>query len=303
MIGPFRHWLRLGAGALGVWAAHPARAFLGFGDTSFVTVVANPAEAANWAAELERLNAQLAAATGSLQTLGQLRTYAGDPLAAVAAIRSLEEITAEVSALSSGAQTDADLLRTWQAMGASARLADAAALILGSGAGSSMQVFGQSVPRDPSLYEGIARDFGASQQLRSQVASEQAARASVASELALAWSQFRAATTESTKQAVLAEISQLQSQNQVMDTRRRALLDDLQLSDREASASAGLRAKATDEGLLAESALLNGDARARAQGAEAQRLATLQKQAPAPAPADYSGLKLWTTADAGGTQD
>jgi hypothetical protein len=65
--------------------------------------------------------------------------------------------------------------------------------------------------------------------MRGQIADEQAARGSVAAELALAWSQFKAASTESSKQAILAEISQLQSQNQVMDTRRRALLDDLPL--------------------------------------------------------------------------
>ncbi len=65
-----------------VAAARPARAFLGFGDTSFVTVIANPAEAANWAAELESLNNQLAAARSTLDTVALMRAYAGDPRAA-----------------------------------------------------------------------------------------------------------------------------------------------------------------------------------------------------------------------------
>ena len=126
---------------------------------------------------------------------------------------------------------------------------------------------------------------------------------SVASALALAWSQFRSATTESGKQALLSEISQLQSQNQVMDTRRRALLDDLELSDRQDRTTAGTVSRAADEQLLAESALLNASASGRARDAEAQRMATLQKQA-APASAnDYSGLRMWTTADAGGTSN
>jgi hypothetical protein len=102
--------------ALGV---QPVMAFLGFGDTSFVTVIANPAEAANWASELERLNEQIAAAQGTLQTVGDLRAYAGDPRAAVAALRDLQEITVAISQLSAGGQTDADLLRAWQALGAS----------------------------------------------------------------------------------------------------------------------------------------------------------------------------------------
>jgi hypothetical protein len=277
-----------------------ARAFWGVADTSFVTVIANPAEAADWASELERLSDQLAAARDTLQTVGDLRSYAGDPKAAVAALRDLGEITGAVSALSSGGQTDADLLRSWQALGASQHLLAAATLLQGSGAGTTMQVFGQSQPRDPALFAGFAQDEGVSGQLRSQIAGEQSARASVAAELALAWTQFRAATTESGKQAILAEISQLQSQNQLMDTRRKAILDDLGLSDRQARTESIVRERASDEQLLAESALLNADAGSRAQGADAQRLATLQKPASTPAQPDYSGMRLWTTADAGG---
>jgi hypothetical protein len=296
-------WRFLAAGAALVCAARPAGAFLGFGDTSFVTVIANPAEAANWASELERLNQQLAAANGTLQTVGDLRSYAGDPRAAVAALRDLQEITGALGQLSAGAQTDADLLRAWQAEGAARRLQDAATLLQGSGAGPTMQVFGQAQPRDSALYAELARDADASGQLRSQVAGEQAARGSVASELALAWDRFRSATTESSKQAILAEISQLQSQNQVMDTRRRAMLDDVDLSDRQARTNEAVRSRAADEQLLAESALLNADAAGRAQGAQAQRLATLQKGAPSATPPDYSGMRLWTTADAGGQSD
>jgi hypothetical protein len=293
----------LAAGLALALAPRPARAFLGFGDTSFVTVIANPAEAANWASELERLSAQLSAAEGTLQTVGDLRAYAGDPKAAVAALRDLQEISGAIGQLSAGGQTDADLLGAWQALGASQRLLSAAALLQSSGSGATMQVFGQTRPRDPSIYAGLAQDANASGQMRGQIAGEQSARVSVAAELALAWVRFRAATTESGKQAILSEISQLQAQNQVMDTRRRAMLDDLELSDRQARTEAGVRSKAADEQLLAESALLSADAAGRAQGAEAQRMATLQKQPAAAPAADYSGIRLWTTADAGGLSD
>lgn len=298
---PFNALLRsLAALAAFLVAACRARAFLGIGDVSFVTVVANPAEAANWAAELERLNDQLAAARGTLQTVGDLRAYAGDPRAAVAALRDLQEITGEINRLASGAQTDADLLGAWQALGSSQRLLSAAALLDASGAGSTMQVFGRQQARDPSLYVGLAQRADASGRLRDQIAGEQSARASVSSELALAWSQFRASTTESGKQAVLAEISQLQAQSQVMDARRRAILDDLDLSDRQERTQAAASSRAQDESLLAESALLNADAAAREQGAEAQRLATLRKTAAPVAAPDYAQVRLWTTADAGG---
>ena len=291
--------VRLPLAALLACGARPARAFLGIADTSFVTVIANPAEAANWAAEIERLSDQLAPAKEPLQAASDLRTYAGNPRAAVAALRDLEDITSAVSGLSSGGQTDADLLSAWQALGASQRLLDAAALLGKAGPGTTMQVFGQEEPRSASLYAGLARDSSASGQIRGQIASEQSARASVASELALAWSSFRAQSTESGKQAVLAEISQLQSQNQVMDTRRRALLDDLELSDRQARTDQSVRSRAADEQMLAESALLNAGTEGRARSSEAQRLATLQKSQPAPPPPDYSGLRLWTTADTG----
>jgi len=288
------------AALLALGAPRSAHGFLGVADTSFVTVIANPAEAANWAAELDNLNNQLQAARGTLQTAEDLKAFAGDPRAAVAALSDLSEVTGALETLSSGSQTEADLAKAWQAIGSAQRLADAAALLQNAGAGASMEVFGQAQPRDAGLYARFARDASAWTQVRGQVAGEQAARGSVASELAQAWVQFRSATTESGKQAILSEISQLQSQNQVMDTRRRAMLDDLALSDRQDRNDAAVRARAADERTLAESALLNTNTEDRARTAEAQRLATLQK-APAALPApDYSGIRLWTTADAGG---
>jgi hypothetical protein len=293
----------LAAAALLLGSLRTAHGFLGIADTSFVTVIANPAEASNWAADLEKLNSQLEAARSTLQTVGDLRTYAGDPKAALVALRDLNQITAQLGALSSGAQTDADLLRAWQALGASQRLLAAATLLEGAGAGATMTVFGKAQARDPSLYDGLSRGADASARMRAQVAQEQATRSTIAGELALAWSQFRSATTESSKQAILTEISQLQSQNQVMDSRRRALLDDLELSDRQDRTTAGTLSKAADEQLLAESSLLNASASGRAKDAEAQRMATLRKQAVPAGAADYSGLRMWTTADAGGTSN
>jgi hypothetical protein len=292
-----------GAAVLLLCGPGPARGFLGIADTSFVTVIANPAEAANWAAELEKLNSQLLAARQTLQTVGDLRAYAGDPRAAVAALDDLGDVAGVVGALSSGGQTGADLARAWQALGAAQRAADAAALLAGSGPGATMQVFGAEQPRDTALYSQLAADADTAQEARDQVAREQLGRASVAAGLALAWARFRGASTESSKQAILAEISQLETQNQVMDTRRRALLDDLELSDRQGRTAAAVRSRAADEQLLAESSLLNASVEGRAVDAQAQRMATLGK-APAPAPArDYSGVRMWTTADAGGPLD
>jgi hypothetical protein len=278
----------------------PARAFLGVADTSFVTVIANPAEAANWAAELDRLSGQLAAATATLQVAGDLRTYAGDPRAAVRALGDLGPVSGPVEALTSGIQTDAQLAAAWQALAASQRLSAATALLQGSGAGATMQVFGQSQARNLALYEPFASDAAGSQQLRGQVASEQAARAVIATALAQAWGQFRAAATESAKQSILTEISQLQSQDQVMQGRRRAILDDLELADRQGRSAGAVRSRADDERELAESSLLNAGLQERVQAAESQRLATLQKTPQQPQARDYSGMRLWTTADAGG---
>jgi hypothetical protein len=288
------------AALLLVFGPGPARGFLGIADTSFVTVIANPAEAANWAAELERLNNQLLAARQTLQTVGDLRAYAGDPRAAVAALGDLGDVADAVRALSSGAQTDADLARAWQALGAAQRAAAAAALLRDSGPGETMQVFGDDRPRDTALYARYASDADTAQKARGQISQEQLARVSVAAELALAWVRFRGARTESGKQAVLAEISQLQSQSQVMDARRRALLDDLELSDRQARTAAAVQSRAADEQLLAESSLLNASVGGRSRDAQAQRMATLQKTPVAASAPDYSGVRMWTTADAGG---
>src|SRR5271170_7869110 len=137
---------------LALGAAPSARCFLGVADTSFVTVIANPAEAANWASELNVLNNQVAAARSTLATVAQLREFAGDPRAAVGAISDLSGIASQVSSLTSGMQTEADLLRAWQAMGSAERLQDAASLLEATGPGTTMRVFGQAQPRDAALY-------------------------------------------------------------------------------------------------------------------------------------------------------
>jgi hypothetical protein len=291
---------RLLLGAACALAAARSRAFLGVGDTSFVTIIANPAEAANWAAQLERLNGQLAAANATLQAVSTLRAYAGDPRAALAAMPDLAEISRAVGALAAGGQTAEDLLLAWQAAGSAQRLLGEAALLQSAGVGQAMDVFGAERPRDSAIYARMAGDAGSAAALRAQIAGEQQARQAVASELSLAWSRFRAAPDESSKQAVLSEISQLQSQDALMDARRRAILDDLALSDRQQRDDSAVRSKAADEQLLAESALLNAGAGGRASDAQAARMATLAKPAPSPAAADYSGIRVWTTADAAG---
>jgi len=278
-----------------------ARAFLGVADTSFVTVIANPAEAANWAAELDRLNSELAAANGTLATVNQLRSYAGDPRAAAAGVPDLAAVTAGVQALAAGGQTAGDLEAAWRALGSAGQAAAAAALLRAAGPGATMEVFGQAQARDPALYGNETADTARAQAVRGQIAAEQASRGAIAAELAGAWARFRAAATESAKQAVLTEISQLQAQDQAMGARRQALLADFDLADRQERDQVRVRAAAANESSLAESALLQSAAAARAQGAEAQRLATLQKPAPTAPAADYSGLRVWTTADAGGS--
>lgn len=285
------------AATLLIAGANPARAFLGIADTSFVTVIANPAEAADWAAQLESLSQQLAAAESTLRTVEQLRTFAGDPRAAVAALSDLADVSGVVSELAAG-QTEDDLLKDWQALSRAAQAARTSAFLEGAGPGTSMEVFGQTQARDPGLYRDLARDVQSVQDLRGQIAEERAGRRSIGSDLASAWSRFRLATTESDKQAILAEISQLHAQDEVMGARRRALLDDLELSDRQERARSGARERAGDEQALAESSLLNAGDEGRLRAAETLRLATLQKTpSPAVAP-DYGGLRLWTTAEA-----
>jgi hypothetical protein len=216
-------------------------------------------------------------------------------------VPDLSEISGDMAALASGGQTEADLFQAWQAEGSAQRLLGEAGLLLTSGAGQTMDVFGAQQPRNAGLYARLAADAQAVQTIRAQVSGEQAARRSASAELTQAWARFRAAATESEKQSALTEISQLQAQNQLMDARRRAELDDLALSDRQDRAGAGARTKAADEQALAESSELNAGEAARVQAAQAQRSSTLQKAAAAAPAADYSGLRLWTSEDAAGT--
>jgi hypothetical protein len=277
-----------------------ARAFLGVGDTSLVTVVANPAESANWAAELARLTAALEAAQGTLSNVETLRGYAGDPQAAVRALSDLGAISTGTKALAGTAATDTDLRNSWQSLGAAGRLDATTQVLASSGAGSGMIVFGQQVQRNAGLYQGFAQTSAALSAVLEELSLEQGARASSASELDTAWTQFRAATTESQKQAILAEVVEIQAQDQAMTGRRRALMDDMDLADRQGRLAARTREAAADETLLAESSALNTATGDRARASEAARIATLQKPLQDQGSPDYSGLRLWTTADTEG---
>jgi len=282
------------------WGAQPARAFFGIGDAAFVTVVANPADDAHWTAELANLARQIAALEATVARVESLRVYAGDPRAAAAGAGSLQPILQSVAGLNADGATAGDLRVAWEGGTSGQHDTATLALLQGTGAGGTMQVFGQTQSRDLSRYAGLAAEQDLTGQARGQIDQEQAARAAIARALIQAWSDYQAAQTESQKQAGLTKIQQLQAQSEVLAARRRALLDDLALADRQAGMRAQVRIRADDESALAESAGLAASAGTRIQAADAQRWATLGKSAnPAPAP-DYSALKIWTTADTEG---
>ena len=301
--GGLRGWRRAGCGlAFGLAFAAPGFGFLGVADTSLVTVIADPAESANWASQLEELSQQLAALRAAVAQASALRAAIGDPSAAVQGIGDLRPITGAMGALGSGGQTAADLQAGWADLGASARTAAIVGLLgeAGGGTDGRMLVFGQAQPRDLGLYQGAAQDQDVVRRVRSQISREQAARSSLSDELARAWADYQVAQTETRQQALLAKISQLGAQSQAMEGRRHALLDDLALDDRRRRTDAEVGARAADEQALAEASVIKADLGQRVVDAEAQRIATLQKPVPALAEPDYSGLKLWTTADAAG---
>lgn len=288
--------------AFGLASVLPAFGFLGVADTSLVTVIADPAETANWASQLDELAQQLAAVRAAVVQASALRAAIGDPAAAVQGLGDLHAITGTMGLLNAGGQTASDLQAEWAGLDASARTAAVVGLLAkaGGGADGQMMVFGQSLPRNLALYQGAARDQDVVQQARSQISQEQTARSSLSDELTRAWTDYQGAQTETRQQALLAKISQLDAQSQAMEARRGALLDDLTLDDRRRRTDAEVAAKAADEQALAESSTLNAVLGQRAADAEAQRMATLQKAVPSFSAADYSGLKLWTTADAAG---
>jgi hypothetical protein len=272
------------------------------GDAALVTVVANPADDAHWTAELADLARQVSALQATVDHVAALELYAGDPRVAAAGVGSLQSSLQAVVGLSAAVDTAGDLAVGWS--GQTAGQQSAATVLLldrtGVGANGTMQVFGQAQPRDLSRYAGLAADQDLTGKARAQIGEEQAARSAMTDALAQAWRDFQAAQTESEKQAILTKIQHLQAQSQVLEARRRGLLDDLALSDRQNFTQERVRARAADESSLAESAVLATAAAARVQTAEAQRLATLQKL-PTPPVADYSGLQLWTTADTDGS--
>jgi len=280
---------------------HPASAFFGVGDAAFVTVVANPADDAHWTAELANLARQIAALDATVERVESLRVYAGDPRVAASGAGTLQPILQSVAGLNADGATAGELRVDWEGRTSGQQNTVTLALLEGTGAGGTMPVFGQTQSRDLSRYADLAAEQDLTGQARGQIDQEQAARAAIAQALIAAWSDYQAAQTESQKQAGLTKIQQLQAQSDVLAARRRALLDDLALADRQAGTRAQVRLRADDESALAESAALAASAGTVIQAADAQRWATLQKSVnPAPAP-DYSALKVWTTADTEGT--
>ncbi len=291
-----------GAAALACLGAPPCAAFLGLGDAAFVTVVANPADEAHWVSELADLTRQLAAVEATLEHVAALRSYAGDPRAAAAGVGSLQPILQAVVGVNAGGATAADLADGWNAQTPEQRNSATVVLLgrTGAGANGTMQVFGQAQSRDLSQYAALAARQDATAQVRIQIGEEQAARSAMTEALVQAWRDYPGAQTESEKQAILTKIQQLQAQSQLLDGRRRALLDDLALADRQDQTQAQVGARAADESAVAESSALAADATARLDAAQAQRWATLQKSStPLPTP-DYADLRVWTTADAAG---
>jgi hypothetical protein len=279
--------------------AYPARAFLGVADTSFVTVIANPAESANWAAELSRLTASVQTARSTLQEIAVLRTYAGDPRSAVADLGALSGVVGPLKELSSDARTVAELSDDWNQLDPAGRSVAAGRLLESAGVASQMRVFGRASERDSSAYAQLAAAADVAASLRAQVAREQQARNSIMGELARVWADYLACDNESRKQALLTKINELHAQDQVLDARRKAAIDELALADRAGSVRRQAAEQALDEQRLAESGQLGAAVTTRASAAQAQRLATLEKPPAAQTKADYSGLRLWTPRDAG----
>jgi hypothetical protein len=286
------------AAALLSGGASRCPAFLGVGDAAFVTIVANPADDAHWVAELADLARQLAALQATVDHVAALQVYAGDPRAAAAGIGSLQPLLQSVAGLTAEGGTAGELAATWSGQTAGQQNAATVALLQQNGVDGTMQVFGQSQPRDLSRYAGFAADQTVSVQVRAQIGQEQAARSALAEALTAAWADFQRAQTESEKQAILTKLQHLQAQSQVLEARRRGLLDDLALADRQSRTAERVQAGAADESALAESSVLASAEAARVQAAQTQRLATLQKAPSATVP-DYSSLKVWSTADAG----
>ena len=270
-------------------AGRPMAAFLGVGDVSLVTVVANPAEAANWAAQLQALQSQLTTLEGTLQEAETLRRYAGDPAAAARGSGEVDGFMTLVRS-ASGDPGSVGVLRA-QLQG---QMDDSSiSRSLGAG-GAQISYQGTTAPRDLARYRDWVVDAALVSGLQQGIAADQAAHAEALARLQAAWSRFQQAGTESEKQASLVHIAHVVGETEAMDAHRRALEADLSLSERNRALQDRIQAGADDEEISANVAVVAGKLAAQARSAESARLDALnrvgvQRQSP-----DYSSLRLWT---------
>ena len=288
-------WIAAGAAVL---APNWAWAVFGVGDTSFVTVIANPAEAANWANEIRNLEAQVTALRATLQEIQQVRTYAGDPRLAVQTPTGVPALLLDGEALLHQASTVSAVRDLSPVKADDPALAQLVARLSGGlDAPGMMSVEGAPVPRDLSRYISAATAANTAQAISSQISGEQDIRRRTADDLGAAWSAFQQASTESQKQSALTRIAALEALERSSEGRRNAELADLSLSDRQDRAQATIAAVASDEQAQAQISSLQSQASGRSAAADAAARSIVAEAPDAPAARDYSGLKTWLPSD------
>jgi len=266
-----------------------AWAILGVGDVSFVTVVANPAEASNWIAQLNSLASQLDKLQQTEAQIELLRSQAGDPTEAAklgedltGLLRQTDQLVAEPS--------DATAIQA-------ANPGDILAMLSAVGLSSTIDVFGSVQRRDLEKYSDSATLQTSLSALRAQIALEQSNRERTQAAMESAWDLFRSAGTESQKQAALTRMEELAAENAIAADRRRALLDDEHLVSDQAQVAAEVEARADDEKWLAQGSALRTAQQRRVQAAETQRLNVINAALSPQGETDYGALKIWTLSD------
>ena len=268
---------------------YPLHAFLGVGDVSLVTVVANPAEAANWASQIEALQSQLSTLQRSLGEVQTLRRFAGDPSLAARGASDLCGFLSAVRSASSGSGS-ADALQT-DAEGA----VDDRAIGAGLGtAGPGMSVQGYAAARDLGRYREWVVEQAVISQLRAGIAADQSAHGQALSALEAGWAAFQRASTESEKQASLVQLSQVMAQNGALDARRQSLQADMELSARARSVQDRIAAAADDEEIAANVAAASSRLAVQAQAIDTARLSALNRTPPTVRATDYSAIRAWS---------
>lgn len=184
-----------------------------------------PLQLEEWVQQIEQATQTVEQAKNMVAQTKTLVNYAGNPRAAVSSLTDISGIVSTISRLSDSSTSADSIARTINAGEAMVNSVNRFRTVVGG----SMDVFGTSASRDPSLYQATLTLEGVVNGTKQLIDGNRRAQQTLTSQLAVANARLHSATTQSQVAAAQADIARLQSLIQQTNANAQNALADYQL--------------------------------------------------------------------------